>query len=232
MRKTFLVFIFFLTALWSAHAQRLGRFTMSKFAAGGQNNIAYPMQKSFFGKLPSNSIMGYVQNDTTFYFMYLWLPTPVKELGLQLISPVPQFSSAWKGDYEAADYHDSLKAEGKYFDPNLEVSFCRFMESDLLEDTTRNRLLARLEGRNDNSSEAPVQPSMKRNNSLIRLGVTETDTSYVAAGLYTLTIRSSNGEKPEGTFVLQIGVTEIVPGLKLFWKPDEFLDRLVTGEHK
>jgi hypothetical protein len=202
------------------NAQRLGRFTMSKFAAGGESGIAYPMQKSFFAKLPSDTIPSYILNDTTFYFIYLWLPKPVKELGLRLISPVPQFASAWKGDYEAEDYHDSLKAGGKYFDPVLIAE--RVLNINSPEEFF-NKAWRHL-GKNDNSSEAPAQPSMKKNNSLLRLGANEKDTSYVPSGLYAISFASANNKKPEGTFVLQVGVTEVVPGLKLFRRKDELTE--------
>jgi hypothetical protein len=216
------------------NAQRLGRFTMSKFAAEGQNNIAYPMQKSFFGKLPSDSIHHYTKNDTTFYFVYLWLPKQVKELGLQLISPVPQFASAWKGDYEAPDYHDSLKVNGKYFDavmivqplPEWDSSANKFMKGVHLDSKFLTEHID-----DYHPSETPQQLALKRSslivpaqhswNSLVRIGANENDTAYARAGFYKITIKSADKKKPEGTFVLQVGVTEIIPDLKLFRRMEE-----------
>jgi hypothetical protein len=222
VRILLLVFFFYSVSSPLLHAQRLGRFTMSKFAAGGQSGIAYPMQKSFFGKLPSDTIPSYILNDTTYFFIYLWLPKPVKELGLQLISPVPQFASAWKGDYEAEDYHDSLKTSGKYFDPVLIVERMLGIGSPEEALSRGTGFMVNMAfGRNDNSSEAPAQPSMKKNNSLLRIGASEKDTAYAPAGVYIIFLSSAGNKKPEGTFVLQVGVTEIVPGLKLFRRKDE-----------
>ena len=79
-------------------------------------------------------------------------------------------------------------------------------------------------GRNDNSSEAPTQPSTKKNNSLLRIGVNEKDTAYAPAGVYVISFASAGNKKPEGTFVLQVGVTEIVPGLKLFRRKEELTE--------
>lgn len=222
MRRKVLLLILLLTFSCSLiKAQRLDRFAMSKFAAEGEKGVAYPMQKSFFGKLPSDTIPSYTQGDTTFYFVYLWLPQPVKELGLQLISPVPQFASARKGDYEAEDYHDSLKARGKYFDPVLLAGRALNIHSPEEIFNKGNYAALKFLGRNDNSNEAPAQPTMMKKNSLLRLGVTEKDTAYAPAGLYIISIASANNKKPEGTFVLQVGVTEVIPGLKLFRRQDE-----------
>jgi hypothetical protein len=217
--QIFLLTLFLFCIYSSLYSQRLDRFAMSKFAAGGQRGVAYPLQKSFFAKLPSDTIPSYTKNDTTFYFIYLWLPDSVKELGMQLISPVPQFASARKGDYEAEDYHDSLKAYGKYFDPVLIVEHVRNIYSPA-EIFTKMRN-GKLVGRNDNSQEAPSQPTMMKKNSLLRLGVSATDTAYVPKGLYIISITSADNKKPEGIFVLQVGVTEVIPGLKLFRRQDE-----------
>jgi hypothetical protein len=209
------------------YAQRLDRFAMSKFAAGGERGVAYPMGKSFFGKLPTHSIpRALTKSDTTIYYIYLWLPQPVKEIGLQLISPVPQFASAWKGDYEAEDYHDSLKVTGKYFDPVLELKYVENILSpeEIFSQKGKNTPW-KLLGRNDNSQEAPSQPTMMRKNSLFRFGATETDTSYAPAGLYVIEFPTiENKVTPEVTFVLQVGVTEVVPGLKLFRRKDELTE--------
>ena len=224
--KIFFLAVFFTPAL--LNAQRLDRFAMSKFAAGGERGIAYPMQKSFFGILPTDSIRNYIKSDTTFYYIYLWLPKPVKELGVQLISPVPRYTSAWKGDYEAPDYHDSLKADGKYFDPVLMVRL--LPNSELRKETFWNNIPppppppSEPLRSNDNSDEAPVQPSLKKNNSLIRIGASETDTAYAAAGLYLILFKSATNKKPEGTFVIQVGATEVTPGLKLFRRTDELTE--------
>jgi hypothetical protein len=224
--KVFLL-SFFLFSVSSPllNAQRLGRFTMSKFAAGGESGIAYPMQKSFFGKLPSDTIPSFIMDDTTFYYIYLWLSKPVKELGVQLLSPVPQYASAWKGDYEAEDYHDSLKKEGKYFNTILIVEY---VGSYSPEDSKKGKLFV-LDGtydRNYNSSKASAQRSVKKNSPL-RIGGNEQDTAYAPAGLYQITFTSVDNKKPEGTFVLQVGVTEVIPGLKLFRRQDE-----LNEEHK
>ena len=206
------------------NAQRLDRFAMSKFAAGGQKGIAYPMQKSFFAKLPTDTIPSYIRGDTTFYFIYLWLPERVKELGLQLVSPVPQNASANKGDYQVEDYHDSLKKARNYFDPLLIAVRVLNINSPEEIFIKGNNISLRLMGRNDNSPEAVAQPSMMKKNSLLRIGVSESDTAYAPAGLYTISFASTDNKKPEGTFVLQVGVTEVVPGLKLFRRQDELTE--------
>ncbi|HLG34077.1 MAG TPA: LipL32 family surface lipoprotein [Bacteroidia bacterium] len=219
-KKIILLFFLFLFCL-AGNAQRLDRFAMSRFAAGGESGVAYPLQKNFFGKLPTDTIPSYTRGDTTFYFVYVWLPEPVRELGVQLISPVPEFASAAKGDYETEDYHDSLKAAGKYFDPQLLVE--RVLNINFPEEifVKGNKAAWRLLGRNDNSAEAPAHPSLKKNNSLFRTGITEKDTSPVPAGLYCITIAAAENKKPEGTFVLQVGGTEQIPGLKIFRRADE-----------
>ena len=224
MKNIFLLFIPVLLLASVSFAQRLAPFTMSRFAAGGESGVAYPLQKKFYGKLPTDTIPSYKRGDTAFYFVYLWLPVPVKELGLQLISPVPQLASAWPGDYEAEDYHDSLKASGKYFDPQLLLERVLNINSPEEIFVKGNKAAWRLLGRNDNSNEAPAQPSMKKNNSLLRIGVTEKDTARVPAGLYCVTIASADNKKPEGTFVLQVGVTEIIPRLKIFRRSDELAE--------
>jgi hypothetical protein len=225
MKRNFFLIMVLLVFPALLNAQRLDRFAMSKFAAGGEKGIAYSMQKSFFGKLPSDTIPFYILHDTTYYYVYLWLPKPVRELGIQLISPVPQFGSARKGDYEAEDYHDSLKIAGKYFDPVLIAE--RMLGIDSPEAALKRGkefMVNMMFGRNDNSNEAPSQPTMMRKNSLLRIGVNEKDSTYAPAGVYMILFTSADNKKPEGTFVLQVGVTEIVPGLKIFRRLNELTE--------
>jgi hypothetical protein len=214
VKKSSVIFFYCFLICFSAPAQRLDRFAMSKFAAGGERGVAYPLQKNFYAKFPSDTIPSYVKNDTTYYFVYLWLPESVKELGLQIISPVPEFASAAKGDYEAEDYHDSLKKAGKYFAPKLLIERVLNINSPEEIFGKENKVAYRLVGRNDNPDE--------KNHSLMRFGVTEKDTALAPAGLYCITIASAENKKPEGAFVLQVGVTEIIAGLKLFRRADEF----------
>jgi hypothetical protein len=224
MKKYGIIFLSCFLICFSTNAQRLDRFAMSKYAAGGERGIAYPLQKNFYGKFPTDTIRSYVKDDTTYYFVYLWLPKAVRELGVQLISPVPEFASAAQGDYEAEDYYDSLKKAGKYFDPQLLVG--RLLNINAPEEIfgKEAKVAYRLLGRNDNSSESLSQPSFKKNNSLLRIGATEKDTAFALAGLYCITIASSDNKKPEGTFVLQVGVTEKIPGLKIFRRADELAE--------
>lgn len=224
MQKIFCSILIIILLHLSASSQRLDRFAMSRFAAGGERGVAYPLQTNFYGKLPTDTIPSYTKDDTAFYFVYLWLPKPVSEMGVQLISPVPEFASANRGDYSAEDYHDSLKGAGKYFNTQLLVEHVMDINSPEKIFVNENKVAWRLLGRNDNSKEAPAQPSLKKNNSLLQIGANEKATAIALAGLYRITIASADNKKPEGTFVLQVGVTEKIPGLKIFRRADELAE--------
>jgi len=212
--KHFAATILFVLALpFLSSAQRLGRF--------GNNGTSYSVIKTLYGIIPTKNIPSADLKDTINYFVYLWLPDSVSEISIRLISPVPPNVFPNSGEKITEDYQDPPDTTyKKYFDPEvyLEKSLNASAPEDAFQKT--NLLWMRL-GFNDNSSELFAQPSGEKNNSLLRILNNKKKNIRLGSGLYRIRFRAHMEKNPEGTFMLQMGLMEMIPGIKLFRLAEE-----------
>jgi hypothetical protein len=91
---------------------------------------------------------------------------PVQEIGLRVLSPIPELVSPNRGHIVTADYSDSCDYKEKGFDPVLKISRSKkqFSRTDLSQSETKPEFI--LLGENDNNDEMNV-----KENALIRLHV-------------------------------------------------------------
>lgn len=213
MKTFFTCFLVFLLSLLAATAQRLDKFANS--------GMSYTLIKTLYGIIPTKNIASAPIKDTVNYFVFLWLPDSVNEISVRLISPVPPLTSPNKGDKITEDYQDPPDTSyKKYFDP--EVRLEKSTNASAPEDAfQKTGLLWKRLGYNDNSSELPAQPSGEKNNSRLMVVTDKKKNIRLTAGLYRVRFRAHTEKNPEGTFMMQVGVREMVPGIKLFRRAEE-----------
>lgn len=183
------------------YAQRLEQFgsDSGKRESGGiTHRIPYEKVISYFDFIDKDhsqlsSHKG--QEEITFYF---YLEDSLTELGLRVLSPVPELVTPKKGNYATNAFLDSSKNKNIGFDPVLKIKRSKsFVEKadlgrkDFIPDWV-------LLGENDNQNEM-----FRKEYALIRL-VATADQNVLCPGLYCITITASK-ESLRGSFLLQIG---------------------------
>jgi hypothetical protein len=213
MKHLAVAVLFVLTLPYFSSAQRLERF--------GNNGISYAVIKTLYGIIPTKNIPSAPIKDTINYFVYLWLPDSVSEISMRLISPVPSFVYPNTGEKITEDYQDPPDTSyKKYFDP--EVRLEKSLNADAPEDAfQKSNLLWKRLGFNDNSAVLLAQPSGEKNNSLLRVVVNQKKNIRLTTGLYRIRFRAHAEKNPAGTFMLQVGLMEMIPGIKLFRLAEE-----------
>jgi hypothetical protein len=130
-----------------------------------------------------------------------------------MFSPVPKNVFPNTGEKITEDFQDPPDTSyHKYFDTEiwLEKATNAVAPQDAFEKT---KLVWRQLGHNDNSG--------KESGSLLRLIANKKKNIRLAAGLYRIRFRAHAEKNPEGTFMMQVGLKEMIPGVKLFRLQEE-----------
>lgn len=200
-----LCFLFFQTV--QTHAQRLSPFqakTLNIPEAHGER-LPYERTTSFFDFLNDTDPYNTIVSGQPAVYIYLYLPSDITELGIRIISPVPELFFADRGDIETDQFSAlSPVQRNSWFDPGMRLEKISLDSNNNFSDVT-------LLDSNSESREVPALPNSKFENPLIRLTA---DT--IKAGYYRITLIN---EKPEthknGSFVIQIGTVPKVKGIKI-----------------
>lgn len=203
--KNFFAALILMLCCFISSAQRLERF--------GNNGVSYADIKTLYGNIPTENIRHALIKDTVSYFVYLWLPDSASEISVRMFSPVPKNVFPNTGEKITEDFKDPPDtAYKKYFDTEIwfEKATNAFAPQDAFEKT---KLVWRQLGHNDNSGE--------RNNSLLRIVSDRKKNIHLSRGLYRVRFRAHEEKNPEGTFMLQLGLKEMIPGVKLFRLKEE-----------
>ncbi|MBK5286214.1 MAG: hypothetical protein JJE25_12515 [Bacteroidia bacterium] len=202
--------LFFLST--SLSAQRMEKF--------GNNGIAYSVIKTLYGIIPTKNIESHVVKDTVNYYVYLWIPDSVSEISVRLISPVPRFVSPNKGESITEDYLDPpATSYKKYFVPEFRLE--KSINATAAEDVFSKSLLWKIIEKSRNSSDNFAQQSEIINGALLRVFNNAKKNIRLTAGLYRIQFSAQKEKNPEGTFLLQVGIPQMIPAMKLFRSAQE-----------
>lgn len=199
--------IFPLSLITTGFAQRLSPFESATLSTGEKNNIGMPYGRtvSYFGYISDSTATDSLIEDKPAYFLFVHIPADVSELGIRIISPVPELFFADRGDIEPEEFTALTPIKrNSWFDPGMVLE-------NMTPDSTGKFSYGPLKAENFKSKDVPSQPNGKFENPMIRLtNVT------VKAGYYRITLIN---EKPEtqksGSFVMQIGTVPDVKGIKV-----------------
>lgn len=220
MNNTF-VFIVILSNLFfgtRTDAQRLDKFT-AKTGSMNRNGkiIALPYSDciTYFGFFHPDTTATTNPKKNNCIKLYLNLLEDINEIGIRIISPVPENFFPDKGDQLSASYTFHENEKFNYFDP-----FIKLYKADTINPSFVNWILI---SENDNHNETGAQPSGKKNNALIRIFDPENTTlKTVLKGLYKIEILSVDSFPKSGSFILQTCNTSFNRIIKLSENPDQF----------
>lgn len=228
MKKLIAIFlmIFAFVATSQVNAQKLDKFGADmgkKVVMNKDVRIPYTDVLSYFGYIKPGAAPDEVRGGKKYYYLYIWIPAAAPELGVRMISPVPDKMVPGKEDFVAADFTPNAADKTNYFD--TWVSFERasgvVTAADLVKGKTAKWTMF---DSNDDSSEMPAQPSGSNYNSLMRITSNVSDPlKSLVAGLYRIGFTTYKVGDVKGSFMAQVGSPIKLPGVKIAQTIDELI---------
>ncbi len=189
-------------------AQRLSPFeavTLNAAAGSGGDKLPYEKTISFFGFISDSSHVDTILEDKPVYYHYLFLPGDADELGIRLISPVPELFFADRGDIESEEFISKNQSDkSKWFDAAIRLEKIDINTTDQSESVKTIAI-------NYKSKDVPGLPNGKSENPLIRI-TNET----LSGGFYRIAVINEISEQTRtGSYVVQIGTVPRIRGIRI-----------------
>lgn len=214
-------------------AQKLDKFGADmgkKSAMGKEIRVPYTEVISYYGYVKPGAAPDEVRDGKKYYYLYLWIPAVAPEIGIRMISPVPEKMSPEEGDFASEDFKANASERKLYFDTwvSLEKASGVTSAADITtkgKSATWNKF-----DHNDDSSEMPAQPSGSKYNSLMRItSETSNPLKSLTVGLYRIGFTTYKVGEVEGGFVAQVGAPVKLPGVQVA-KDLQSLQKAVEGK--
>jgi hypothetical protein len=225
MNKKVLAGVVCLAIGLTAGAQKLDKFgaDMGKKSMMGKDiRVPYMDMTSYFGYIKPGSKPDEVKGGKKMYYVYVWVPVAAPEIGIRMISPVPDSVKPSDKDYQPADYTANASDTKSFFD--TWVTFERAEGVLKIEDAAAKAKTAKwvtIES-NDDSGEMPAQPSGSKYNSLMRItSEVSNPMKALVMGLYRIGFTTYKTGEVQGSFLAQIGAPVKLPGVAISAKPEE-----------
>ena len=106
MKKNVLAGLVCLAVGMTASAQKLGNFgadLAKKSAFGKEIRVPYTDMTSYYGFIKPGSKPDEVKGGKKMYYIYVWIPVATPEIGIRMISHVPEGMALSDKDYKSAD---------------------------------------------------------------------------------------------------------------------------------
>lgn len=202
-----------------SNAQKLDKFGADmgkKSAMGKEIRVPYTDLISYYGYIKPGAAPMEKHDGKNFYYLYIWIPAVAPELGVRMVSPVPDKMAPEGTDFVGADYNANATDKTNYFDTwiSLERADGVTKPEDIVakgKSASWNKYDS-----NDDSSELPAQPSGKKYNSLMRItSETSNPMKSLVAGLYRIGFTTYKTGEVQGSFLAQVGAPVKIPGIKI-----------------
>ncbi len=192
-----------------------------KSVMGKEIRVPYTDLTSYYGYIKPGAAPDEVKNGKKMYYVYVWIPVAAPEIGIRMVSPVPDGMKPTGNDYATADFTANASENKKFFD--TWVTFERATDILKLEDVAAKAKTAKwiTIDSNDDSSELPAQPSGSKYNSLMRITSEPSNpTKSLVMGLYRIGFTTYKRGEVEGSFLAQIGAPVKLPGVAVSANPE------------
>ncbi|AZQ62493.1 hypothetical protein EI427_09645 [Flammeovirga pectinis] len=210
----------------NVNAQKLSKFGSSIEKTVGPKTIKVPYTDviSYLG-YAANGQEDEIKDDKKFYYIYVWIPLAAPELGIRMMSPVPDKYKNKKA-IVSAEYADN-KGSKDYFDTYITLERSDIISaSNISDDAVKNATWVVFD-KNDDSSEMPKQPSGSSYNSLFRYkSEVSNPAKALTAGLYRVGFTTYKKGEVNGTFLAEVAAPVKLPGVAMAKTIDELLKGL------
>lgn len=206
-----------LMAATQTNAQELDKFKADlgkKVVMGKEVKLPYTDVVSYFGYVKPGSKPDEEKNGKKMYYLYVWVPVVAPELGIRMISPVPEKLKQNETDVITADYTANKDDKTNYFDTWISLEKAEgILAIDQVAAKASSAKWNTID-QNDDSSEMPAQPSGSKYNSLMRItSEVSNPLKAITAGLYRVGFTTYKGGEVKGGFLAQIGSPVKLPGV-------------------
>lgn len=203
----------------NASAQKIGKFGAElgmKTILGKEIRVPYMDVSSYFGFIEPGSKPDEEKAGKKYYYVYVWIPVAAPELGIRMISPVPDKMQPETGDFINPLFTKNQTDRTSYFDTwvSLERAVNIVSFADIKTKLGKANWVSL--GYNDDSNELPEQPSGLKYNSVFRATSSVSDPlRALTIGLYRIGFTTFKTGEVQGSFVAQIGAPAKLPGVKI-----------------
>ncbi len=217
--KTSLVLAIVLMAM-GLSAQKLDKFgaDMGKKSVMGKDiRVPYTDMLTYYGYIKAGATPDETKDGKKYYYLYLWIPAAAPELGVRMISPVPEkMADPDKEDIVAEDYTANKTDKTNYFDTWITLERADGISSvGDIEGKVKTAKWNRYDV-NDDSGEMPAQPSGSKYNSLMRItSEVSNPLKALVTGLYRVGFTTYKTGEVQGSFLAQVGAPVKLPGVAI-----------------
>ena len=208
----------------AVNAQKLDKFGADmgkKSVMGKEIRAPYTDVISYYGYVKPGSAPDETREGKKYYYLYLWVPAAAPEIGIRMVSPVPDKMEAGETDMVSALYKENMSDKTNYFDTWVSLERSDVVSSGDIASKGKTAKWFNL-GHDDDSSELPAQPSGSKYNSLMRVTSETSDPlKALTTGLYRIGFTTYKTGEVQGSFIAQVGAPEKLPGVKIAKSLDE-----------
>ena len=183
---------------------------------GKEIRIPYTDVISYYGYIKPGMKPDEEKGGKKYYYLYVWIPAVAPELGVRMISPVPEKMSPDANDIVSPNYDANKDDKTSYFDTWISLDKAENITS--ISDVPTKGKTAKWNtiDQNDDSGELPAQPSGSKYNSQMRISSeVGNPLKALTVGLYRIGFTTYKTGDVKGSFLAQIGSPVKLPGVKI-----------------
>ena len=231
IQKTIFTLVICFAIGMMANAQKLDKFGADlgkKSVMGKEIRVPYSDVVSYYGYIKPGATPDETRDGKKYYYLYMWVSVAAPEIGIRMVSPIPEGMKPVETDFVGADYAANATETKNYFDTwiTLERSETVTSADGIMKGKTSKWFSY---GTNDDSSELPAQPSGSKYNSVLRVtSETSNPTKALVVGLYRIGFTTYKTGEVQGGFVAQVGAPVKIPGVVI----SSSLDALMKAVNK
>lgn len=188
-------------------------------------SVPYANSVNYFGYIDGDVKPDAQINGKDAYFIYMWVPGALDELGVRMISPVGDLAEPEKGDF----VQDNFSAKFKSDDDTWFDTWLRVERMDVVDPASiaQGGKVIQVLDEDDDGDDTYEEKRHSQYNSLVRIQTeVGSPTKALVRGLYRISLTTFKKGKVEGSFVATVGTN--IPGVKLATSLAE-LDGLVNN---
>ena len=199
-----------------ANAQKLDKFGADlgkKSVMGKEIRVPYSDVVSYYGYIKPGATPDETRDGKKYYYLYMWVSVAAPEIGIRMVSPIPEGMKPAETDFVGGDYAANAAETKNYFDTWITLERSETVTSaDGIMKGKSSKWFSY--GTNDDSSELPAQPSGSKYNSVMRVtSETSNPTKALVVGLYRIGFTTYKTGEVQGGFVAQVGAPVKIPGV-------------------
>lgn len=207
--------LFFVTNVFS----QLGTFNselLEKKILRKTIKLPYLEKNNYYGYINPNKSPDEIRGGKSYFYLYVWIPIAIPEIGIRMVSPIPSKMNPKKGDFISETFKLNSSERVKYFDTWISLDKASNVISKEAAVNDFDSHIWNQISYNDDSSELPSQPSGNKYNSLLRKVSNVNDPlNSLTVGLYRIGFTTYKRGIVEGSFIAQIGTTINIPGVMI-----------------